>query len=44
MVEIIILRLFAAVFVEGLPQTFVPIEGKEAVLIFFLGHFGGTLA
>lgn len=37
------LLLFPAAFVEGLPQAFVQIDGKVAVLILFLGIFGGAL-
>jgi drug/metabolite transporter (DMT)-like permease len=35
--------LFPAALVEGLPQAFVRIDGKVAVLILFLGIFGGAL-
>ena len=35
--------LFPAALVEGLPQAFVRIDGKLAVLILFLGIFGGAL-
>ena len=35
--------LFPAALVEGLPQVFVRIDGKVAVLILFLGIFGGAL-
>ena len=35
--------LFPAALVEGLPQAFVRIDGKIAVLILFLGIFGGAL-
>jgi len=37
------LLLFPAAIVEGLPQAFVLIDGKVAVLILFLGIFGGAL-
>ena len=37
------LLLFPAAFVEGLPQAFVQIDGRVAVLILFLGIFGGAL-
>jgi drug/metabolite transporter (DMT)-like permease len=36
--------LFPAVLLEGLPQTFIQIDGKIAILILFLGIFGGALA
>ena len=36
------LLLFPAAFVEGLPQAFVKIDGRVAVLILFLGIFGGA--
>jgi len=35
--------LFPAALVEGLPQAFVRIDGKIAVLILFLGILGGAL-
>ena len=35
--------LFPAALVEGLPQAFIRIDGKVAVLILFLGIFGGAL-
>ena len=35
--------LFPAALVEGLPQAFVRIDGKVAVLILFLGILGGAL-
>jgi drug/metabolite transporter (DMT)-like permease len=35
--------LFPAALFEGLPQAFVRIDGKVAVLILFLGIFGGAL-
>ncbi len=35
--------LFPAALVESLPQAFVRIDGKVAVLILFLGIFGGAL-
>jgi drug/metabolite transporter (DMT)-like permease len=35
--------LLPAALVEGLPQAFVRIDGKVAVLILFLGIFGGAL-
>ena len=35
--------LFPAALFEGLPQAFVRIDGKVAVLIIFLGIFGGAL-
>ena len=35
--------LFPAALVEGLPHAFVRIDGKVAVLILFLGIFGGAL-
>jgi drug/metabolite transporter (DMT)-like permease len=35
--------LFPAALVEGFPQAFVRIDGKVAVLILFLGIFGGAL-
>jgi drug/metabolite transporter (DMT)-like permease len=35
--------LFPAALVEGLPQAFVRIDGKVAILILFLGIFGGAL-
>ena len=34
--------LFPAALVEGLPQAFIRIDGKVAVLILFLGIFGGA--
>ncbi len=37
------LLLFPTAIVEGLPQAFVRIDGKVAVLILFLGVFGGAL-
>jgi drug/metabolite transporter (DMT)-like permease len=37
------LLLFPAALVEGVPQAFVRIDGKVAVLILFLGIFGGAL-
>jgi len=36
--------LFPAALVEGLPQAFARIDGKVAILIIFLGVFGGALA
>ena len=36
--------LFPAALLEGLPQTFIRIDGKIAILILFLGIFGGALA
>jgi len=36
--------LFPAALLEGLPQAFVRIDGQIAVLILFLGIFGGALA
>ena len=36
--------LLPAALVEGLPQAFARIDGKIAVLILFLGVFGGALA
>jgi len=35
--------LFPAALVEGLPQAFARIDGKVAILIIFLGVFGGAL-
>jgi len=35
--------LFPAALVEGLPQAFVRIDGEIAILILFLGIFGGAL-
>ena len=35
--------LFPAALVEGLPQAFVRIDEKVAVLVLFLGIFGGAL-
>jgi drug/metabolite transporter (DMT)-like permease len=35
--------LFPAAFAEGLPQALERIDGKVAVLILFLGIFGGAL-
>lgn len=36
--------LFPAALLEGFPQTFIGIDGKIAILILFLGIFGGALA
>jgi len=36
--------LLPAAFVEGLPKAFARIDGEIAVLILFLGFFGGALA
>ncbi|RLC15550.1 MAG: EamA family transporter [Deltaproteobacteria bacterium] len=36
--------LFPAAILEGFPQTFIRIDGKIAILILFLGVFGGALA
>ena len=37
------LLLFPAAIVEGLPQALVRVDGKVAILILFLGVFGGAL-
>lgn len=37
------LLLFPAAVIEGLPQVFARIDGKIAILVLFLGIFGGAL-